>query len=193
MLVNYRRGLFMIIKTLELKYYKNAIKLKCDSWDEELAGKAINRINIDKELEFFTNWVTSEKENNDIRLVYGAFEDDIFLGFIGASIAEEENISKAIELNYLFVDENYRGRGISLKLLLKTLNVFSEKGFDNLIVYNHHYAPSNSYYLKLGGKVIKKEIQGQPLDYLEVDVFYFLIKELKIKIQNILSKGEYNV
>lgn len=97
----------MIIRPLLKNEYQEAIKLRISYWDEELPGVEPNRLKFKDELEFITNWVNSAEEDKDIRIVLGAFDNDHFMGFVGASIAEESDAKNAVELNYLFVDKEY--------------------------------------------------------------------------------------
>jgi len=161
----------MIIRKLNEEEYSHAIDLKIHSWDEEVAGKEPNPMVIEEELNFILEWINSAEKYNDIRLVYGAFDNGKFMGFAGASIAEESDSENGIELNYLFIKEDYRGKGISLKLLNKLLSEFLPKGFTELVVYNYNVSPSNHYYRKLGGKVKKQvsEMDGKLL----IDIFSF--------------------
>jgi GNAT superfamily N-acetyltransferase len=178
----------IIIRELKGEEFSQAVDLQVSCWDEELAGVAPNRLVKEKELDFMLQWLQSADENNDIRLVYGAFNNDEFMGFVGASIAEEDDIKNAIELNYLFVHEEYRGRGISLKFIKKILDDFIPKGFDQLVVYSHHYAPSNAFYRKFEGVVIRQDIQGTPApdEKLLVDIFLFDTNELRTTIENVI-------
>ena len=153
-----------------------------------MAGVAPNRRVKSEEVEFIVNWVAAAEKYQDIRLVYGAFEHDGLTGFAGASIAESSDAKNGVELNYLFVKKEYRRRGLALKLIDTLLAVFGDKEFDQLIVYNHHYAPSNTFYRKLGGKVFRQDIQGAPLDRLEIDVFVFDFRELKKEIESLINE-----
>ena len=125
----------MIIRPLELEEFDQAVDLKISCWDEELAGVAPNRRIKSEEVDFITHWISAAEEHRDIRLVYGAFEQDAFMGFAGASIAEPSDVKHGIELNYLFVKTEYRGRGLALQLIDKLLTDFGGKGVDQLVVY----------------------------------------------------------
>ena len=175
----------MVIRKLSLEEYSQAIDLKMDSFDEEVQGLVPNSMVKEEQLNFILKWINSAEENTDIRLVYGAFDNDTFMGFAGASIAEVSDSQNGIELNYLFVKEEHRGKGLSLKLLDKLLNEFAPKGFKELIVYNYHVSPSNKYYRKFGGKVKKQtsEMDGKLL----VDVFSLDIENLKRIIEKKLG------
>ncbi|MFA9559466.1 GNAT family N-acetyltransferase [Evansella sp. AB-rgal1] len=171
----------MIIRLLKEVDYEQAIDLKISCWDEELAGMAPNDLNREEELQFLKDWVSGATENNDIRVLYGAFDGDTFMGFAGGSIADETDSLHGMELNYLFVPKEYRGRGIALKLIKRLLVDFFQGDFKEMVVYNHHFAPSNTFYTNLGGKVLRKETQGKA--QLEVDVFVFCLEDLKMKIE----------
>jgi GNAT superfamily N-acetyltransferase len=163
----------MLIRLLQPEDYDQAVDLKISCWDEELAGVAPNRRVKSEELDFILQWVATAEEHQDIRLVYGAFEDTELLAFAAASIAEVSDAAHGVELNYLFVKKNCRGQGLAVRLIDTLLAEFSGKGFDRVIVYNHHYAPSNAFYRKLGGMVMRQDIQGTPPDRLQIDVFVF--------------------
>lgn len=177
----------IILKELAERDYESAMALRIHCWTEELNGKGENRLELEKEVEDLREWLSEADVNSDHRLMVGAFEDDTFLGFAAASFAETFDVEKnGFELNYLFVHEEYRGRYISLKLLDYLVDVFSQKGCTDLVVYNHHFAPSNEYYSKLGASVIRQEVQGR--DQLLIDVFKLDVGSLKIKLKNRLSK-----
>lgn len=180
----------MIIRKLNEEDYSQAVDLKMHSWDEEVAGKEPNPMIKDKELNFILEWINSAEKYNDIRLLYGAFDNKKFMGFVGASIAEESDSQNGIELNYLFVKEEYRGKGISLKLLRKILSEFVTKGFKELVVYNFNCAPSNQYYRKLGGNVKKQVTQMN--GKLLVDIFTFDAAKLNERLEKMIIDG-YNV
>lgn len=174
------------IRNLTINDMEEAIQLKVQCWTEELAGKEKNTLEHSKELRFWVDWMNSAKENCDVRLLIGAFEDDNMLGVAFASFAEVEDIPQnGIELNGLWVYPQYRGRGISLKLILHILNYFSNLGKEKIIIYNHHYAPSNNFYRKFGANVIRqdKQMNGKLL----IDVFVTDIDTLKNNIVESLS------
>lgn len=174
----------IVLKELIEHDYESAMALRINCWTEELNGKGENRLELEKEVEDLQEWLSDAESTNDCRIIIGAYEDNKFIGFAAASFAETYNMeSKGFELNYLFVNENSRGRNISLKLINYLVDVFCQKGCTGLIVYNHHFAPSNEYYHKLGGEVIRQEEQG--CDKLLIDVFKLDVSDLKNKLQNI--------
>ncbi len=177
----------MDIKLLQTQDYDQAVDLKILCWDEELAGRAPNRRVKAEEIDFITRWVAGAAENDDIRLVYGAFEGAELVGFAAASIAEPSDAPHGIELNYLFVNQAYRGRGLALMLIGRLLAEFDGRGFDTVIAYNHHYSPSNTFYRKLGGRVMRHDIQGAPLDRLEIDVFAMDYQNLQQRVERLID------
>lgn len=175
------------IRNLTTDDMKEAIQLKVNCWTEELAGKAENTLNYSKELEFWIDWMNSAEENKDIRLLIGAFEDNKMLGAAFASFAETEDIpEKGIELNGLWVYPEQRGRGISLRLILHILDFFKSMGKEKIVIYNHHYCPSNLFYKKFGANIIRqdKQMDGKLL----IDVFLADIDAFKNNIEKSLLK-----
>lgn len=166
---------------------KEAIELRILCWTEELAGKAENDLLFSEELEFWIQWMNAAEENKDVRLLIGAFENDKMLGVAIGSFAEDYDIQeKGIELNGLWVYPDQRNRGLSLMLLNYLLEFYEKIGMEKMVVYNHHYSPSNTFYIKLGAKVIKQEYQMD--DILLVDIFLIDISLMKENIQSRLTK-----
>jgi GNAT superfamily N-acetyltransferase len=175
------------IRKLTESDMKQAIELKILCWTEELAGKANNTLSNLKELEFWVNWMNTGKESNDIRLLIGAFKNDKMLGVAFGSYAETTDIpEKGIELNGLWVYPDQRNKGISLRLLIYILNYYLKKGMEKIVIYNHHYAPSNKFYRKFGATVKKQEYQMN--NNLLVDVFVADIKKIKMNFEKSLEK-----
>lgn len=58
-------------------------------------------------------------------------------------------------------------------LISKILDYYKKLGRKEIIVYNYHNSPSNSFYRKLGGKVFKTELQMDgkvPTDIFKCDI-----------------------
>ncbi|MDI6453095.1 GNAT family N-acetyltransferase [Peloplasma aerotolerans] len=175
------------IRNLTEKDMPEVVRLKISSWQEELAGKLEHQLIFEEELSFWVHWMHHAKENNDVRTLIGAFEHNEMLGVAFASFAEEEDGKDAFELNGLWVYPNHRGKKLSILLLKHLIDIYLPLKKTSLVVYNHHYAPSNQYYLYLGGKIFKKDLQID--GKLEVDVFIFDLEQLNQKCVEILSKG----
>ncbi len=169
------------LRPLDKTEYEQAMTLRVHCWTEELNGKGTNRLNVPDEVEELEEWLSGAEANQDQRIIIGAFEADELLGFTAGSFAETFDIPEhGFELNYLFVDEAHRGKGLSLLLLKELLRIFSANHCNQLVVYNHHFAPSNTFYHKLGGEVMKQLTQGK--DTLLIDVFLFNTQELMTQL-----------
>ena len=166
---------------------RQAMELKVLCWEEELAGKAENTISLDEEYAFWIDWIHTGEENNDVRLGLGAFEDGRMLGVAFSSFAEDSDIpERGVELNGLWVYPEQRGRGISLRLIDSTLDHFLAFGTEEIVIYCHHYAPSNAFYRRFGAQVKRQEYQMD--GKLLVDIFHADIKEMKASIERSLRK-----
>lgn len=179
----------MMIKIRQLTEsdMKQAIELKVLCWTEELAGKAENILSVSEELDSWVEWMNSAKENNDIRLLIGAFENEKMLGISFGSFAESFDIpEKGIELNGLWVYPDQRSRGISLLMMIYILDFYLAKGMETIVVYNHHYAPSNQFYRKFGAQVSKQEYQMD--GRLLVDIFLADMLSMKQNMEQSLKK-----
>jgi GNAT superfamily N-acetyltransferase len=166
---------------------QQVIELKILCWTEELAGKAENTLSVSQELDFWVDWMHTAEENNDIRLLIGAFENDKMLGVAFGSFAETFDIpEKGIELNGLWVYPDQRNRGNSLMMIIYILDFYLAKSMKNMVIYNPHYAPSNRFYRKFGAQVAKQEYQMDCR--LLVDVFLTDMLSMKRKLEHSLKK-----
>jgi len=175
----------MLLKQLNAKTLNAAIRLKIECWQEELAGKVIHSLDFEETYAFWHEWMGCGKAHDDVRTLLGYFDDDKLVATIFASFAETEDHDNAVEINGLFVEKAYRGQNLSLKLLYEVLTNYQQLGKEAVIVYNHKYAPSNSFYKHFGGTIIKEVTQLSGA--LIVEVFYFdlnnLLTRIKEKIQ----------
>ncbi len=92
-----------------------------------------------------------------------------------------------IELNMLFVEEKARRQRISYRLLEAVAVFFQGKGFSHMVIYSHHYAPSNEYYRKLGAQVLRQDLQMD--GKLLVDVFQIDLEHLRAIVSDPSSAG----
>lgn len=170
----------MKIRLLKETEYEKAIALKVSCFDEEVKHQVPYSSSEQEELDFMIDWMNSAEKYQDIRVLYGAFFEDAFVGFVGESIADESDAKSGIEINYLFVDEAYRGRGVSYKLLQAILSHFKKDRFNEVVVYNYVPSDSNKYYRYLGGEVIRTfpVFEGR----IMVDLFRFDYGDFLTKI-----------
>lgn len=178
----------IIIRELQDKDMQQAVHLKALCWPEELAGMSEKKLDIDKEYTFWFDWMHTGIENNDVRSLLGAFEDDRMLGVAIASYAEKEDSDCGIELNGLWVYPEMRGRGISLMLMTKLLNYYETLGLKEIVIYSFHNSSSNSFYRKFGASVLKMELQIDEQIQVPTDVFKCDIVTMKECINKSLSK-----
>lgn len=175
------------IRVLRHEDMAQAMELKKLCWPEELAGLSQVQPNWEREFTFWMAWMDSAQENNDIRILYGAFEGNEMMGVAFGSFVESKDIPQSgFELNGLWVYPQHRGKGVSLKLLLKLLDDFYTLGAKHIIIYNFHYSSSNSFYRKFGCQVIGTEYQTDA--HIPVDIFSCDITDMKSKIAESLTK-----
>ena len=166
----------MHIRSLTKADMKEAVRLKIACWTEELAGKADNTLDVEKEYAFWCEWMQSGKKHHDQRTLLGVFEHDRMQGVIFASLAAEDDAFEACEINGLYVYPEARGKGIALAMIRQIIQVYLGMGCKELIVYCHHHAPAQVFYTRLGGKVIRQDAQMD--GKLLVDIFSFDQKTL---------------
>ena len=168
----------MKLRDLTILEVVAAIDLKVRCWDEELAQKASNTLDFNEEVLEWQTWVQTAEEHQDVRVFVGAFEGTTLLGTAAASYVEDrDNPEAGCELNGLWIETFARGQGLSRQLIEFVLRSFPD--CPKMIVYSHHYAPSNSFYSHLGGRVVRQEwqMEGQLL----VDVFEIELPLLQMR------------
>lgn len=181
-------GVIMVnIRQLTEEDMQEAMKLKVLCWTEELAGQVENSLSVSQELEFWVDWMHTAEENNDIRLLIGAFENDKMLGVAFGSFAETDDIPEnGIELNGLWVFPDERNRGVSLMMIIYLLEYYLKLGMEKIVIYSVHHSPSNKFYHKFGASVERQEYQMDGL--LLVDVFLADMLMMKKKLEQSLQK-----
>ncbi|GCD09377.1 GNAT family N-acetyltransferase [Clostridium tagluense] len=173
----------MIIRELTHEELLMAVELNHQCWNDDFAGIIpYDSMDVAEEISFVSNWL-NDKECDDIRRIYGAFEGDSFLGYVGGSLAEKEDAKHGVELNYLFIKKEYRKKALGLKLISTILVEFKEYNVDQLIIYNWHDSESNKFYRYLGGEILKQVIQTPKGKEVLVDVFIWDI-DILMKLIN---------
>lgn len=164
--------------------------IKIDSWQDDYRNIVPDKVLIDLEREetakSLEDWLFADCD--DIRLGYGGFLDNRLVGYITASLTEEVDADYDGEVNNLFVAKKYRGQGLGLRLLLRAALEFKENQFTSLILYSWRATASNDYYRKLGGRVVKEEIQVCGGENLTADIFAWQLEELIALLENKLQK-----
>lgn len=163
----------MEVRPLNKITLKEALKIKVKYWNVELEGIVESKIILDDIYTYWSNWMDEEALYNDKRVLLGAFEQDKVVGCIILSYAEVSDHENAVEINGLWIDQDYRQKHISYDLLKAGLCYYLDK--EKVIVYNHHLSQSNQYYRYLGAKLLREEVQDE---MTKVDVFIFDLKSL---------------
>lgn len=138
----------MEIRLLIEKEITEMVELYVKSWRATYKGiipdKILDTITVEKFNKIWEEYIT--KENNGI---FGAFENDIFLGF-GAFTPDDE-IENTLYLDSLHIKSEYKGKGIGTKIIEHLKNYAKENGYQNLsvsIMCGNNRA--RSLYTKLG-------------------------------------------
>ena len=170
----------MKIKSLTKETLEQAMVLKVAAWQEELNGRFEHHLDYDEELAFWSEWMQSAHEHNDVRVLLGAFEDEELLGCVFLSIAEESDTEKGVEINGLWVHKDHRRKGVASRLLHEGLSQYQTLSMEKVVVYCHKYAEATKVYKALGGSVVKMVSQLDGKLIVEVYLFDFkaLLKQL---------------
>jgi len=123
---------------------------KCD----ELLNKLIlderkYNDNIDSDFivkDFYKNYIDNNKTNLLI-----AVENSNIIGYIFTKIIEVESEKKSAKIDALYIEEDYRNKGIATKLIEKSINWIKDNSIDNItinVMYQNEVA--KKLYYKLG-------------------------------------------
>lgn len=160
-----------------------------DCWKEDykhfIPKKILEGFNIEKETKQCREWLYEECD--DERFLYCAFLEDIMVGYVSANKNIEEPLEYEVEINGLFIRKDYRGLGISLKLLYWIVEELKLYNFSKVLVYNFRDSYSNQYYRNLGGDLVQEITQHCGGKDLAVDVFGWELSELAIILKKKLE------
>ncbi len=177
----------MELKHLYEEDMDQAISLKLACWEEELAGKLVWPLKYQNEFSFWKHWRHNEFEHDDKRTLLGYYQERLLIATGFCSFAKViDGGHDAIEINGLWVKQSHRNQQLGLSLLYHLITQPAYKACHYVIVYNHHYAPSNDYYKKLNGQVIRVDTQCD--GKMIVDVFRFDKKDLIATLKEKLKK-----
>lgn len=178
-----------IRRVKENEIYKTAV-IYVDCWRSDykhfVPEKVLETFNVEKEAEECKEWLYEECD--DKRLIYCAFINDFMVGYVTASKNSEEPKEYDTEINGLFVRKDYRGKGISLKLLYCIVEELKLNNFSKVLLYNFKDSYSNEYYRKLNGEVIQEITQSCGGKELDIDIFGWKLDELGIVIKKKMEK-----
>lgn len=119
------------IRLLVEKEIDEMTELYVKSWRATYKGiipdKILNTITVEKFNKIWKEYIT--KENNGI---FGAFENDVFLGF-GAFTPDEE-MEDTLYLDSLHIKDGYKGKGVGTKIINHLKEYAKEKGYKGVSV-----------------------------------------------------------
>jgi len=177
----------MIIREMKREEIYQAILLNEKCWKNDFEGIIPSGLyNAYDNYQNILKWLYDDTVE-DIRKLYGAFINDEFVGFIGASFSETEDSIKGVEINYLFVENEYRHKTIGLQLIQTIVLDYSNYGKEELIVYSLKQSISNKFYRNLKPIILRqvKQVFGNKIN--TVDVFKWNIDNIKKHINEILE------
>lgn len=171
------------IRTLNRDEYRSAMSIRLSCFHEETGGLVDPPCTLDEVTLHWTTWMDAAEQDNDIRITIAAFDDDVMIAVAAASFSEETELGDiGIELNGLWVDSSYRGRGLSIRLISELIALFSDKDIKHVVVYNYRCAPSNKFYPHIGFSLLKSEIQTIDSIDFTVDIFYIKLDDLHLRV-----------
>lgn len=179
------------IKPIKVEEFSQAIEIKNECWKNDYKNvvpeEVLKNLDIDEQTTWLQEWISDETDD-DIRIILGVTVDDQLVGFVAAGPVEECDAEYDVEVNMLFVKEKFRGMGLGLKLLEEVTKFFAIKNTTSLILYNWRELQSNQFYLNIGGKVAKEQVQVCGGKKLATDIFAWQIDELLIILQSKLTR-----
>ena len=181
----------MIIRKLTNEEIYEALMIKKECYETDFINLVpLGSFNAEIEAKEVLAWV-NEENSNDIRKIYGAFEDGEFLGFIGASFAEMDDSQNGVEINYLFLKAKWRGLGIGLKLIYTVIGEYRHYGSKEVIVYSLHNSESNKFYRSFNPVVMNVVQQNFSGIINDVDVFKWDLMDLYVGIAKKLASRSF--
>jgi GNAT superfamily N-acetyltransferase len=175
-----------IIRLLQSSDLPSVVAIKEGCWKRDYAGVVpANAFSASAELELLRAWLAGPPE--DLRIMYGAADNEVLVGFAGGSRADLQDSRNGMEVNYLFVRQDYRHRGIAIRLLQALLDRFAPEGIEEVIIYNWHEVPSNQFYRHLHGEAKSQVVQEPGGIPVAVDVFRWMLPDLRTQIDGLLS------
>ena len=165
-----------LIRELHSGEIPEAVRLRIECEDTDFPGIVQpGTFQYDEELEEITSWIECSP-GDDLRRLFGTFKEGNLIGFIGLSYAEKSDSDNGVEINYLFVRKEQRGRGIGRILIKQGIDFFVNQGVKDVIVYCYRDSDANGFYRKLGARVLREETQYPNDKPVKVDVFIWNVK-----------------
>jgi len=170
----------LIIREVKPQEVLDTARIYIDCWQrdyrEVVPEEMLNNMSLEQEAEECSQWLYG---NEDLTLLYVAMDDSKMAGYIAASPNTEHPLEYEMEINGLFVERQYRGRGIGLRLMNYMMKELAKRGFAKVLLYNFKDTKSNGFYKSLGGRVVSQQIQRPGGREAVVDIFGWDVAELQ--------------
>lgn len=188
----------MDIRLLVEKEIDEMAELYVKSWRATYKGiipdKILDTITLDRFSKIWKEYIT--KENNGI---FGAFENDIFLGF-GAFTPDEE-MEDTLYLDSLHIKDEYKGVSVSIMIGNdRARNLYTKLGAVHLNDYTNYETKCEKLYWDIeilgNSKLLdraSKEVEGADEQLLVLKIVEQYIRESKLNIlYKLLTRKETN-
>lgn len=163
------------------------IYIDCIREDYSFKPKAyLESLEIKEESEECGEWLESDRETNRL---FGAYTGGEMAGYIATGRTKVDELLNLGEITGFFVRNKYRGKGIGRALLKAASEFLDKQGFSQIVIYNYARSRANAFYRRLGGKVLKREIQRPGGMALETDIFIYETSEL-LDLLNMIQKEQ---
>lgn len=184
----------VIIRPIQPKEIFETAVIFVECWRKDynhiVPAKVLESFDLQQEADECKEWLYADCD--DIRLLYAAFVDDNMVGYISASLVEDDfDLDYEIEINGLFVRQDFRGKGIGIKLMQEMITAFKEKGYTSVILYNWKELDSNQFYRSLKGEVVKEEEQNCGGNLLATEIFGWQFDSLLATLDQKLKKYKF--
>lgn len=184
----------VIIRPIQSEEIYETVVIFVECWKNDykhiVPAKVLESFNLQQEADECKEWLYADCE--DVRLLYAAFVDDKMVGYISASLVEDDfDLDYEVEINGLFVCHEYRGKGVGIKLMQVMIAAFKERGFTSVILYNWKELSSNQLYRNLKGEVVKQEVQNCGGVMLSTEIFGWQMDSLLNILNQKLNKYKF--
>ncbi len=167
------------------------VYLECVRADYSFKPKAyLDAKNVADELAECEDWLYASGQPNRIYVAMdsASIHGETMAGYVAVGPNIGEPIDYEGEVSGFFTRRAYRNLGIGLNLLRIGLEYLQALGYRKVVIYNYRISESNGYYRRLGGQVVRQEIQRAGEMELETDIFGYEIEPLLRTLEQRLKK-----
>ena len=146
----------MEIRLLVKEDINEMVKLYVKSWRATYKGiipdKILDTITEEKFNKIWNEYITKEKNG-----IFGAFEDENFLGF--GAFTPDEDMENVLYLDSLHIKDEYKGRGVGTTIISTLKRYAKQEGYIGISVsVMSGNVRARNLYVKLGAKHLKNYI-----------------------------------